>query len=388
MQLTELNHPLEKRIRRHLHGPVHEFRAVCHIGFENIAAQEMALIVPSFKYEITRGAVDFKAKLADVWKILAHARTITRVLMRIASFKAENFGRLKKEIQNIPWELYLPIGNLPKILVTSHASRLYHSGAVEETVQPVLEEKLQTGGPPQKPLTETQSVYLVFQNDVCLVSIDLAGELLYKRGFSKFTERAPLRETLAASILFAGGLFQTKTLLDPMAGSGTFSLEAAFFASRKIPGICRRFAFMEQPAYSETSWKHILKNAGGEPLLPLEKIRCTDKDSKAVKTILHNAESAGFENRIEIAEADFFSLRTAGFPEPLLWALNPPYGKRIPADSVLLYKEIGKKIRRDLLPHTGALICPNAACKKALNLPEKKSISTLNGGISVEVLFY
>ncbi len=388
MQLMESNHPLEKRIRRHLHGPLHEFRAVCHIGFESTAAREMARIVSSFEGKIARGAVDFEAKLSDVWKILAHARTITRVLMRVASFKAENFGRLKKEIQNIPWELYLPQGTIPKVLVTSHASRLYHSGAVEEAVLPVFEEKLKTHIPPPVPLTETQSVYLVFQNDVCLVSIDLAGELLYKRGFSKFTERAPLRETLAASILWAGGLNQTKTLLDPMAGSGTFSLEAAFFAAQKIPGVCRRFAFMEQPAFSETSWKHILKRAGEMPPFPLEKIRCSDRDSKAVKTILHNAENAGFENRIEISEADFFSLRVTGFPEPLLWVLNPPYGKRIPADSVLLYREIGKKIRRDFLPHAGALICPNAACKKALNLPEKKSISTLNGGISVEVLFY
>lgn len=381
-------HPFEKRIRRNLRGPKQRFRAVCHPGFETITAREIMFIgVSPEKVSLSKGAVDFEAKLSEVWKIHAYTRTITRILMRITSFKAENFGRLKKEFQKIPWELYLPSFTSPKILITSHTSRLYHSGAVEEQIRPIIEEKI-AFSLKESLLIEPQSVYLFFENNICLVSIDLSGELLYKRGFSKFTEKAPLRETLAASILLSAGIQESKTLLDPMAGSGTFSLEAAFLASRKIPGTCRKFAFMDQPAFSPQTWNFILKNIPEALNIPLETIYAADKDSKAYKTILHNIQAAQFENQIEAERSDFFSLSADRFSKPLLWVLNPPYGKRIPADTVSLYKEIGRKIRSDFSKDSGALICPNSFCKKALNFPEKKSIRTVNGGIPVEILFF
>ena len=45
-----------------------------------------------------------------------------------------------------------------------------------------------------------------------------------------------------------------------MAGSGTFSLEAAYMASGLIPGKCRDFALKHQPAFKPATWKHIVSS--------------------------------------------------------------------------------------------------------------------------------
>ena len=72
------------------------------------------------------------------------------------------------------------------------------------------------------------------RNEVTLL-IDLAGDSLSRRGYRLAGGEAPLRENLAAGILIragwpaiaqAGGEF-----LDPMCGSGTFVIEAAWMAT-------------------------------------------------------------------------------------------------------------------------------------------------------------
>ena len=92
------------------------------------------------------GKVEFTAKLVEAWKIVAFSRIANRVLMHIADFKAENFRDLERKASEIPWELYL-LDERRKtkderhvhIHVTCKHSRLYHSDAVAERLQKVIE---------------------------------------------------------------------------------------------------------------------------------------------------------------------------------------------------------------------------------------------------------
>lgn len=380
-----MHNPLERRLRLHVQGPVHPLRAVCHPGFEAIAEKELRLLGiedarPDF------GAVEFSAKYATACALQARLRTVSRLVLRLKDWHAENFGQLEKGLAAIPWELWLPGGATPEIDVTCHKSRLYHSDAVAQRASALVAQKLSAYPGPAQEALQPQRVFLRLSDDRCYASLDLSGNLLYKRGYDRFVEDAPLRETMAASILLNADFSRYTTLLDPMAGSGTFSLEAAQWLHGPCPGECRSFACEDQPAFKRAAYAHALKNA--LPLFPdtrLEQIQCSDKSQKACSTIDHNAQAGQVKHFVNARQADFFAL-TPSSPHSLL-VLNPPYGIRLATDPIRLYKEIGKKIRQDFARSAYALMSPTAACTQALGLRPDSIIQTQHGGLKVEILF-
>ncbi len=383
---------LSKRIKRHVTAIPHDFRAICHPGFEKTCEAEFRALGFTAPAKASFGALDFTAKLNEAWKLTAFSRTCTRVVMRIESFSAENFGRFEKKSQGIPWELFFSKNSMPSIRVTSKKSRLYHTDAVAERIERIVRETLEKNGENfGEPFP--QNLFVHFENDRCTLSADLAGIPLYKRGFERHVESAPIRDTLAASILLEAGLLHTNELFDPMAGSGTFSSEAALLMSGANLWRTRRFALQNAPSFRPNAWNFMTRNTPGLKLFPGFKIHAADISKKAFETIRYNLEKEGAapflrelsESAIEISQSDFFELpKTKGSS---LLVLNPPYGKRISADVPRLYREIGKKIRTDLSLSKAAVIVPNAEAEKALGLSPKRKIRTLHGGLEVRILF-
>src|SRR5690625_2604651 len=76
-----------------------------------------------------------------------------------------------------------------------------------------------------------------------VISLDLSGESLHRRGYRLKQGGAPLKENLAAGILLRAGwpalAQQGAALLDPMCGSGTLLIEAAYMAADIAPGLGR-----------------------------------------------------------------------------------------------------------------------------------------------------
>ena len=375
------------------------------------------------------GKVEFTTKITDAWKIVAYSRIANRVLIHLADFKAENFRDFEKKSSEIPWELYLDkrqktkderyFGNVIlseahrsksknpvnysspslSIHVTCKHSRLYHSDAIAERLRKVIEDSFSKGGSlPLAPApchpreggdfpassaspsagtprnAPPQNVYVTFLDDRCTIWLDLAGEELYKRGHERFVNDAPLKETIAAGMLFeafnAAPLPQS-TLFDLMAGSGTFSLEAAYIANKLIPGVCRDFALKHQPAFKEATWNYILRGETREErrenfnsvilersdrmaIDSIKKIVTSDISERAVKIIKHNVECsplAGISPNSDTPTInpqlkDFFSYTAKEIAEicrdtsPII-VLNPPYGKRLDFDAPKLYTKIG-----------------------------------------------
>ncbi|MGO4780410.1 23S rRNA (guanine(2445)-N(2))/(guanine(2069)-N(7))-methyltransferase, partial [Lysobacter sp. 2RAB21] len=76
-----------------------------------------------------------------------------------------------------------------------------------------------------------------------IVSIDLGGGPLHRRGWRQKQGEAPLKENLAAAVLLRGQwpkvYAQGGSLLDPMCGSGTLLIEGALMAADVAPGLLR-----------------------------------------------------------------------------------------------------------------------------------------------------
>ena len=332
------------------------------------------------------GKIEFTAKLVDAWKVVAYSRIANRILMHIADFKAENFRELEKKAAEISWELYLLDERRVDIHVTCKHSRLYHSDAVAERLQKVIEggslplaaapagssATPSAGTPRNAPKSEeivpSQNIYVTLIDDRCTLWLDLAGEELYKRGHERFVNDAPLKETIAAGMLQEAFNAATQalkhqpriTLIDPMAGSGTFSLEAAYMANRLIPGKCRDFALKHQPAFKEATWdfliRHETRDERREKGNNILKIITSDISEKAVSIITHNVGCSPLADIAPSANAptvnphlrDFFCYTAkeiadlCGESAPVI-VLNPPYGKRLDFDAPKLYTQIGKK---------------------------------------------
>ena len=396
---------LEKRIKKHIIGKPHRFLAISPLGFEQTLARELDCILGESATELSHvtgdGKVEFTTKLTEAWKAVAISRVANRVLMEVACFKAENFRELEKKASEIPWELYLDANVIPSrardpvkftnalnIHVTCKHSRLYHSDAIAERLYKIIEgvriplasadtasATPSAGTPRNAPMQNEnrgtpQNLYVNFLDDRCTIWLDLAGEELYKRGFERFVNDAPLKETIASAMIFEAFHFLPSTsccLLDLMSGSGTFSLESACIANKIIPGTCRDFALKHQPAFKEATWNFITRSVtlsetkgpvkSCNSFASIANIITSDISERAVNIIKHNiecsplAQIAPNENTPTIYPQlrDFFSYTAKEIVDacddasPIL-VLNPPYGKRLDFDAPKLYTQIGKKL--------------------------------------------
>ena len=383
-----MNENLEKRLKRQVIGKPHRFLAIAPLGFEATLAYELSLFGLEFPDEESAphitgdGKVEFFAKITEAWKAVAYSRVANRILMHLADFKAENFRELEKKAAEIPWELYLQChpersnvgceveGSLD-IHVTCKHSRLYHSDAIAERLHNVIHSLADSHsgvGRNQHSLSNTQHLYVTLIDDRCTIWLDLAGEELYKRGHERFVNDAPLKETIAAAMILEATHCLPSTsycLLDLMAGSGTFSLEAAYMTNGLIPGKCRDFALKHQPAFKEATWNFITKSEVGsrksedtvstkEKKVFFSKIVTSDISPKAVEIIQHNVECSPLasieQTPITPKVKDFFSYTANEIAEacpgeiaPII-VLNPPYGKRLDFDAPKLYTQIGRRL--------------------------------------------
>ena len=381
---------LEKRIKRNVIGRRHEFFAVTLPGFQQLCADELAAVSDTFEAkEVIRGGVSFKGRLSDLYLAALHCRIPVRLLMRLARFKATNFGQLKGKTQEIPWELFLPEGVMPDCHVTAHQSRLYHTGAIADNIARGVTARWSELGVVSEPC-QSQALFVRLESDAVTLSLDGCGAPLYQRGLKPHAAQAPLRETTAAGILSLAGFSPDNPLIDPMCGSGTFSLEAALMAKGVPPGSFRDFAFMQWPAFRPQQWAHLRKVAG-QRVRRLERalIRASDADEKAVARLLDCTIRNRIDDAVSVSKEDFFDLQPRGRPpEKGLVVLNPPYGRRLKATGSVenQYREIGAKLTSDFKGWRVALLVPQKRLSRNLGLP-LKPLPLQHGGLNLVLLF-
>jgi putative N6-adenine-specific DNA methylase len=368
------NDPFTKRVRRHVIGPAHTFFAATSPHLETVCFNELKnLSLPLENMHMMPGGIEFKGRLSDCYAANLLLRTSNRILMRIAEFKVTNFRQLDKKLFNIPWELFINPSVTRAYTVTTRHSRLYHKTAIGESMEKCI--ALRMNGMPadaSNPLQDTgvQHMFVRAVEDRFTVSLDTSGELLFKRGLKQHTGKAPIRETLAAAILAYAGYTGKEPLLDPMCGSGTFSLEAAMIARHIPPGWFRTFMFMTWPAFKKAQWEYLKKLSAGqradrkEPL-----VFAADQDLSLCRNLEDIADRFGLSDTIKIMHKDFFEWRPADVTHKTgLVVLNPPYGIRMASQRITddYYNEIIQKLKKDYKEWQMAILVPATRSLKGL----------------------
>ena len=379
-----VDHAFDKRVRRHVAGRIREYYAVTAPGVEDLCRQELLdLGLDGSGLSVDAGGVAFTGRLVDCQRANLHLRTATRVLMRIGAFSATNLRRLEKKVGDIAWELFLTAGHLPDVKVSSHRSRLYHTAAIARSIRGGMTRRLTgTDQPPSPAFPQTLFVRVV--EDRFTLSLDSSGEPLYKRGLKKGPARAPIRETLAAATLMAAGYDPRRPMVDPLCGSGTFSLEAAMMAKQMAPGMKRAFAFMGWPAFREDQWAFLKREAESHMTVfdkPL--VFASDIDGGACKRLAGMIAANGLSDAVKVAQKDVFQCEANHYGGgPGLVTINPPYGIRIGSadQAAILFNRICRHLVQRFNGWDVALIAPKQDLARQLPFPARR-LSLLHGGL-------
>ncbi len=391
MPQTDRSHhsTLDKRFRRHVIGRVRQYHVITIPGFETLCHRELSgLGIAPDQMKAEPGGVTFSGRFVDCQKANLHLHTATRVLMRIDEFTVTNTRQLEKKAAAIPWELFLPKGQMPDFRIRSRRSRLYHTKAIYQSLSESIHRRIGVDCDAPSP-TKRATVYARAIDDRFVLSMDSSGVPLYKRGVKEGKARAPIRETLAAAVLMSAGYDCRRPLVDPMCGAGTFSLEAAMMAKQMAPGIGRRFAFMDWPAFRVAPWNFLRRSAeAGMQKMPQHCIFASDVDPVSCNRLEGTVAGSGFEDAVRIRRQDFFTCHGKAFGDKTgLVVINPPYGIRLSSkkQAEKLFVGICRHLAQAFGGWNVALIVPQRQWIGRLPFPARQ-ISFPHGGLKLTLL--
>jgi putative N6-adenine-specific DNA methylase len=340
--------------------------------------------------------VSFSGSLEGVVRANMWLRTASRVIVRIASFRAQAFHELERLARAIPWDRYVTAGNPVRFRITSRKSRLYHTGAIAERLTDAIAHRLgsapaveSSGTDEDEGVVSPAQLFVVrVVHDAFVVSADSSGVLLHQRGYRQAIAKAPLRETLAAAMLIGSEWPGTMPLVDPMCGSGTIPIEAALIARRIAPGLKRSFAFEHWPEFGDGILDRVRDEAlsAGLPRCPAP-IQGSDRNAGAITASRANATRAGVDEDIEFFVRSLSAMEVRE-SAPGYVATNPPYGVRVGEAMKLrdLYARFGQVLRRSCPGWHLSMLAANARLAGELRLELDARLQTQNGGIPVKLL--
>ena len=322
----------------------------CHFGLEAVLKRE----IYDLGYEITKvedGRVTFEGDEEAVCRANIFLRTAERVMIQVGRFKATTFEELLQGIKNLPWEEYIPEdGKFWVKKASSINSKLFSPSDIQSIAKKAMVERMKQKYHKEwfKEDGAAYPVRIFLLKDEVTVALDTSGDSLHKRGYRTMTSKAPLTETLAASLIMLTPWRKDRILVDPFCGSGTFPIEAAMIAANIAPGMNRDFTAEEWTNMIDRKlWYECVKEA--EDMIDTTvkvDIQGYDIDGDVIKAARENAKRAGVEHMIHFqqrAVADLSHPKKYGFI-----ITNPPYGERLEdkADLPELYSQIGQAYQR------------------------------------------
>jgi putative N6-adenine-specific DNA methylase len=326
---------------------------------------------------ITHGGVNCSLTWPQLWAVHLKSRLATRVLVRVARFKADGFDTLHAGGARIDWSQWLPAEGGVKVTAASDGkSVLFHTGAIAERVAEQIGRSESEQG--------NQDVLVRVVHNVATVSIDASGLALHKRGYRGPAGKAPMRESLAAALLVASEWDVRKPLVDPFCGSGTIAIEAAMMARRIAPGRQRTFQFMQWPSFEAAGWDRLVKGADSDVIERCPVIVGSDRDDGAVRASVENAARAGVGEQVSFERRSASELE---LPATKGWVVtNPPYGARVGGPDVRdLYDRFGAVLRERGAGWHVAVLASRDTPVSRMHLPLVPTFETTNGGINVAV---
>jgi putative N6-adenine-specific DNA methylase len=374
-----------------------ELIATCPDSCKQYVADELAELGAK-EIDIRYAAVAFKCSEANFYRIHLKCRTASRLLLVIKEFAARTPEMLFDQARRIPWtKTFDPkYSFIVEGVQTNRGPEHMKSNEISKRIREALQSSFERAEM-TKPKVDLKEPQVTIVGHVlggrCTVCIDTSGKSLHKRGFRLDGHPAPMKETLAAILLRIVKYDGSQVLLDPMCGSGTIPIEAAYMALHKAPLIHRKkgdFGFEWIKMFNKDMWREIQDEVRAERAeLPPKPIFARDISDEFVDMARNHAKRARVDREITLECDSFFDV-DAPASEGILLS-NLPYGERLKSrenEMIDFYKKIGDTLKHKYKGWTAALLVAEESPFKFIGLKPKRKIALLNGSIPVKLLIF
>ena len=303
------------------------------MGLESIVADEVkALGFTNVK--TLNGKVEFDGNIKDIAKANIWIRCADRIYLKMGEFKATSFEELFQGTKKIPWEKLIPIdGEFPVSWISSVKSKLFSKSDSQAIIKKAIVERLKAVYKVDN-FRESGASYKIkvqILNDIVTIQVDTSGEALHKRGYRVKNNEAPIKETLAAALIYlTKWKGEDYPLIDPTCGTGTLAIEAAMIAKNVAPGVNRRFSSEKWSIIPANYWVEVrdeafTKETDGSGI----NIFASDIDGEVIKIAKQNAENAGVDDLITFEQKHLVEIYNYTKSPYGVIISNPPYGDRL-----------------------------------------------------------
>jgi len=340
----------------------------------------------------TVGGVSFSGDLTVGYSACLWSRIANHVLLNLKTAKVSNDTELYHAISDIDWSRHFDTSDTFAIdFFASHSNITHAQYGAQKCKDAIVDQfRHHTGSRPNVDKTDAAirlNVHL--KNNIATISLDLSGHSLHQRGYRLRNVSAPLKENLAAAFLLRAGWSAQNppqfTLIDPMCGSGTLLIEAAWIAANIAPGLLREdFGFIAWKQHDASRWQQLRHEAHtaariNSPDLP--KFLGFDEDDHALQAARFNAEQAGLANLIKLSHQEISNFENLDYGDTGLVICNPPYGERLSDNERLLpvYETLGKQLKQHFAGWKASIITNDESLAKRTGLHARRINKLYNG---------
>ncbi len=366
----------------------------CPKGCADVLADEVRSLEVDVA-EVGATAVHAQGTLRDGYRLCLWSRVASRVLLPLAEVEAGDDGALYAGLRETAWWEHFDasrtfaIGSsqTPKSTFPSH----YWVQRAKDAIVDGFRDR--SGARPSVDKEDPDvRLHLHIGERRHALSLDFSGEALHRRGYRRDGGKAPIKENLAAAILYLAGWPDAArrglALMDPTCGTGTFLIEAAWMATNRAPGLLReRFGFEKwfghEPAVlAEERRAAESARTSGSSLT----IVGSDASDEALAKARENLRAAGVEALVYLEANGIASIqKPAG--EGIL-VCNPPHGHRLGDEATLFlfYQSLGDSLKRAFGGWTAYVFAAQGASLKHLGLRPSRRHVLFNGAIECRLL--
>ncbi|MDD3831426.1 MAG: class I SAM-dependent RNA methyltransferase [Clostridia bacterium] len=293
------------------------------------------------------GRVVFNGDYDAIARTNMFLRSGERVLMVLAQFNAQTFNQVYDNVYNINWSDYLTVDCRILTYAKSVNSQLFAIKSLCSIVKKAIVDKLTAQY--HSALNESGAramIEISINNDYATLTLDTSGDGLYKRGYRTLAYSAPLKETLAASLIDLSFYHPDKHFADVFCGSGTLPIEVALRALNIASGLNRQFDYCNFKFIDKQYYNNALTEAKDRQNLDRKVcISGYDISQQAISISRYHAKNAGVDKYIHFQVADARSFSSHNSYGVLI--SNPPYGQRLGnmAEVKRLYADFGTMYR-------------------------------------------
>lgn len=319
--------------------------AVCPMGLEAVVAKEIQEL--GYETQVENGRIFFEGDAKAIVQCNLWLRTADRIKIVVGRFNATTFDELFEKTKSLPWENIIDKEGQFPVQGRSVKSTLYSVPDCQAITKKAIVERLKKAYDEQGWLNECGAKYPVevaILKDNVLLTIDTSGSGLNRRGYRIAQGEAPIKETLAASLVRLANWKGDTPFIDPFCGSGTIAIEACLIAQNIAPGFNRDFVSEEWNIMPPNIYDDMRDDADQQANYDKDiQVFASDIDPEMVEIAKRNAKEVGLADIIQFSVKDVNTL-TIDTDESVALVGNPPYGERIGDREEVeeMYRYIGK----------------------------------------------